>query len=62
MSRMFSVLSHTETTVSAVAASVLSVATIGIVLAAFSAVAPAVKDSDLVVLERVTISGPRTAG
>ncbi len=60
MSRMFTVLSTTETTVSAVAASVLSVASIGVVLAAFSSATPSITDHDVVVMERVTITAPRT--
>jgi len=60
MSRTFSVLSTTETTMSAVAASVLSAASIGVVLAAFSTATPSVTDHDVVVMERVTITAHRT--
>ncbi|HQA34880.1 MAG TPA: hypothetical protein PLJ16_01650 [Casimicrobium huifangae] len=60
MSRLFSVLSPAETTMSVVAASLLSVATIGVVLAAFSTATPSVTDHDVVVMERVTITAHRT--
>jgi len=59
MSRTFSALSRNEATVSAIAASVLSVATIGVVLAAFSTAAPVIADHDVVVVEHITISAPR---
>ena len=61
MSRKFSILSRTEATISALAASAFSVVTVGIVLGAFASVAPALVAHEAIVLDRVTISAPRPA-
>ena len=43
------------------AASLLSVITVGVVLGAFATVSPAPSADDVIVLDRVTISAPRSA-
>lgn len=55
-----SFLSRTESTMSAVAASVFSVASVGVVLGAFASVAPAPATQNVYVMERVVITAPRS--
>ena len=60
MSRTFSILSRTESTMSAVAASVLSAVTVGVVLASFASVAPSPAPANVYVMERVVITAARS--
>ena len=55
MSRTFQILSRTESTVTAVGASLLSAITVGALLAMFASVTPDVSTTQPIVLERVTI-------
>ena len=55
MSRTFQILSRTESAATAVGASVLSVITVGAVLALFASVTTDVSTTQPIVLERVTI-------
>ncbi len=57
MSRTFQILSRTESAVTAAGASLLSVITVGAVLAMFGSVTPDVSTTQPIVLERVTIVG-----
>lgn len=57
----FSILSRTESAASALAASLLSVVTVGVVLGAFATVSPVPTADDVIVIDRVTISAPRSA-
>jgi hypothetical protein len=59
MNRTFNILTRTESAVTAVCASLLSVATVGAVLAIFATAAP-VETVDRVVLETVVISAPKS--
>ena len=60
MSRTFQILSRTESAATAVGASLLSVITVGAVLAMFASVAPDVSTTQPIVLERVTITALRS--
>ena len=60
MSQKFSILSRTESTVSAIAASAFAVVTVGIVLGAFASVAPTPVAHEVIVFDHVTISAPRS--
>ena len=55
MSRTFQILSRTESAATAAGASLLSVITVGAVLAMFASVTPDVSTTQPIVLERVTI-------
>ena len=61
MSRTFKILSRTESAVTAVGASLLSVITVGAVLAVFASVTPDVSTTQTFVLERVTIVAAKSA-
>lgn len=62
MSRKFSILSRTESAVTAFAASTFAVVTVGLVLGAFASVTPpAAAAHEVIVLERVTITAHRPA-
>ncbi len=58
MNRTFNILTRTESAATAVCASLLSVATVGAVLALFATAAP-VESIDRVVLEQVVISAAK---
>ena len=60
MSRTFHILSRTESAVTAVGASLLSVITVGAVLAMFASVTPDVSTNQPIVLERVTITAAKS--
>ena len=60
MSRTFHILSRTESAATAVGASLLSVITVGAVLALFASVTPDVSTTPPIVLERVTIIALRS--
>ena len=60
MSRTFHILSRTESTATAMGASLLSVITVGAVLAMFASVMPDVSTTQPIVLERVTITALRS--
>ncbi|TAG66324.1 MAG: hypothetical protein EAZ24_16265 [Burkholderiales bacterium] len=60
MNRSFNILSRTESAATAVCASLLSVVTVGAVLALFATAAP-VESTDRVVLEQVVISAAKNA-
>ena len=60
MSRTFQILSRTESAATAVGASVLSVITVGAVLALFASVTTDVSTTQPIVLERVTIIALRS--
>ena len=60
MSRTFQILSRTESAATAVGASLLSVITVGAVLAMFASVKPDVSTTQTFVLERVTITALRS--
>ena len=60
MSRTFQILSRTESDATAVGASLLSVITVGAVLAMFASVTPDVSTTQPIVLERVTITALRS--
>jgi len=55
-----SFLTRSESTMSAVAASVFSAVSVGVVLGAFASVAPAPANQNVYVMERVVISAPRS--
>ena len=60
MSRTFQILSRTESAATAVGASLLSVITVGAVLAMFASVTPDESTTQPIVLERVTIVAARS--
>ena len=60
MSRTFQILSRTESAATAAGASLLSVITVGALLAMFASVTPDVSTTQLIVLERVTIIALRS--
>ena len=60
MSRTFQILSRTESAATAVGASVLSVITLGAVLAMFASVTTDASTTQPIVLERVTIIALRS--
>ncbi len=60
MSRTLQILSRTESAVTAAGASLLSVMTVGAVLAMFASVTPEVSTTQPIVLERVTIVGAKS--
>ena len=62
MSRTFQILSRTESAATAVGASLMSVITVGAVLAMFASVTPdvSVSTTQPIVLERVTIIGSKS--
>jgi hypothetical protein len=59
MNRTFNILTRTESAATAVCASLLSVATVGAVLALFATAAP-VESIDRVVLEQVVITAAKS--
>jgi hypothetical protein len=61
MSRTFQILSRTESAATVVGASLLSVITVGAVLALFASVTPDVSTTQPIVLERVTITAAKSA-
>ena len=60
MSRTFQILSRTESAATAAGASLLSVITVGAVLAMFASATPDVSTTQPIVLERVTITALRS--
>jgi hypothetical protein len=60
MSGTFQILSRTESAVTAAGASLLSVITLGAVLAMFASVAPDVSTTQPIVLELVTITAAKS--
>ncbi len=60
MSRTFQILSRAESAATAVSASLLSVITVGAVLAMFASVTADVSTMQPIVLERVTITALRS--
>ena len=60
MSSTFQILSRTESAVTALGASLLSVVTVGAVLAMFASATPDVSTTQPIVLERVTITALRS--
>jgi hypothetical protein len=59
MNRTFNILTRTESVVTAVCASLLSVITVGAVIALFATTTP-VETTDRVVLEPVVITAPKS--
>lgn len=57
--KSFQILSRTESAMSAAAASVLSVVTVGAVMALFATAAPDTASLDRVVLDTLVISAPK---